>query len=116
MTAAEIVERLDVSAAAVSGAVRYLIQVGWIRREREIGTRRDVYVAMDELWHEMLLRADQTYRPIIRALDEGVAAYTAVPGAQRRLETSREFLEFLAQEMQAMSRRWEQRRRMLPGS
>ena len=110
MTAVELTEALQVSAAGVSGAVKYLVQVGWVRREREPGGRKDVYVAMDDVWHSLLLRSDQVYGPIIRALDEGVAA---APDAQarKRLAESREFLVFVGEEMAGMARRWEARKR-----
>jgi len=110
MTAVELTETLQVSAAGVSGAVKYLVQVGWVRREREPGGRKDVYVAMDDVWHSLLLRSDQVYGPIIRALDEGV---TAAPDAQarERLAESREFLVFVGEEMAGMARRWEARKR-----
>jgi DNA-binding transcriptional regulator GbsR (MarR family) len=42
-TAAELAEMLRVSPAAVSGAVRYLLQVELITREREPGERRHHY-------------------------------------------------------------------------
>ena len=109
MTAAELSGSLQVSAAGVSGAVNYLAQVGFIRREREPGSRRDVYVAMEDVWHAMLLRSDQTYAPIIRALDEGVAA-AIDDQARERLEESREFLGFVAEEMALMAKRWEARK------
>ena len=38
MTSAELVEALGVSPASVSGAVRYLSQIGFVHRERERGT------------------------------------------------------------------------------
>jgi DNA-binding transcriptional regulator GbsR (MarR family) len=110
MTAAELASALGISPAAVSGAVRYLTQVQFIRRERDPGTRRDVYVAMDEMWHDVLLRANQTYGPIIRALEEGVRAAGRRSRGGRRLDVSREFLEFVSAEMQAMAARWEARR------
>ena len=59
MTAAEIGAALGVSPAAVSGAVRYLDGVGMVRRERERGSRRDIFVVDDDAWHETLLHADQ---------------------------------------------------------
>ena len=43
LSAAELAERLHISPAAVSGAVRYLIQVQLVHREREPGSRRDRY-------------------------------------------------------------------------
>ena len=44
LTSSEPATPLDISPAGVSGAVRSLIQVRMIRRERERGSRRDVYV------------------------------------------------------------------------
>ncbi len=42
MTAAELAETLGVSPAAVSGAVNFLGQIGFLHRERERGSRKDV--------------------------------------------------------------------------
>lgn len=39
LTAAELAQRLQASAGGISGAVRYLVQIRMIRREREPGTR-----------------------------------------------------------------------------
>ena len=55
MTAAELGEVLAVSPASVSGAVRYLQQMRMIHREREPGSRRDVFVVADDAWHDMML-------------------------------------------------------------
>ena len=41
LSAADLGERLHISPAAVSGAVRYLVQIQLVRREREPGSRRD---------------------------------------------------------------------------
>ena len=49
------------SAAGVSGAVGYLEQLGMLRRERERGSRRDVYVIEDDAWHDAMMRHDQLY-------------------------------------------------------
>ena len=50
LTAAELAERLQVSPAAILGAVRYLIQVDLITRERDPGSRRDRYQVFDDAW------------------------------------------------------------------
>ena len=70
LTAAELAEQLRISPAAVSGAVRYLIQVGLVTREREPGSRRDVYALHHDLWYEaivnrepLLARWEQRARP-----------------------------------------------------
>lgn len=114
MTSAELAATLGVSAAGVSGAVRYLTQIGLIRREREPGGRRDVYVAMEGAWHDLLLRADRSYAPIVRALEDGVAA-ASDPQARERLAESREFLLFVGAEMAKMAQRWERHRRSMAG-
>ena len=59
MTASELAALLGVSPAGISGAVRYLIQVRMIRRERERGSRRDVFVVLDDAWHDVLMQKDQ---------------------------------------------------------
>jgi DNA-binding transcriptional regulator GbsR (MarR family) len=107
LTSAELVALLHVSPAAVSGAVRYLTQVRMIRRERERGSRRDVYVVMDDAWHDVLMQKDQIYAPILAAL---VAAREQVDDGSRagaRLQLSVEFLQFIQGEMDAMAERWE---------
>src|SRR4051812_7859860 len=58
MTAAELAETLQVSPAAISGAVRYMIPVNLVRREREPGSRRDIYVVDDDTWYEVILHRD----------------------------------------------------------
>src|SRR5437016_883607 len=59
LTAAELAAWLGASPAAISGAVRYLGQLGMIRREREPGSRRDVYLVLDNVWYEVSFRQDQ---------------------------------------------------------
>jgi DNA-binding transcriptional regulator GbsR (MarR family) len=109
MTAAEIGNELHVSPASVSGAVRYLDGVGMIRREREPGTRRDVFVVDDDAWRDTLLHADRVYAPMIAELDRALADLPADDPARRRIAISREFLGFVSQEMSAMSERWQER-------
>lgn len=111
MTAAELAEFLDVSAASVSGAVRMLAQIGILRRERERGTRRDVYVVDDDAWHDATLRYDQVYAPIKAAMDAARQQLGANHPATRRLTLSLEFLTFVAEEMAAIGGRWEARKR-----
>ena len=92
MTAAELGEALGVSPAAVSGAVNYLARVGMLRRERERGSRRDVYVVDDDAWHGAMMREDQAYRPMLAALDSAVETVGDSDPAYRRLVVTREFL------------------------
>jgi DNA-binding transcriptional regulator GbsR (MarR family) len=106
MTAAELAEGLAVSPAAVSGAVRYLDGIGMIRRERERGSRRDVFVVDDDAWHGTMMRADQIYAPMLAALDRALADLPEGDPAHRRLRVSREFMAFVMEEMGSLGRRW----------
>jgi DNA-binding transcriptional regulator GbsR (MarR family) len=109
MTAAEIAAALGVSPAAVSGAVRYLDGVGMIRRERERGSRRDIFVVDDDAWHDMLLRADQVYTPMLAALNRALDELPVTDPAYRRLLLSREFMDFILAEMGTLHERWTER-------
>jgi len=108
LTASEIATMLDISPAGVSGAVRYLTQVRMIRRERERGSRRDVYVVMDDAWHDMLMQSDQAYRPILEALAVARGAVEEGTRAWERMQLSVEFLEFITREMGGIAERWDE--------
>jgi hypothetical protein len=112
MTAAELAGTLQLSPASISGAVRYLAQLGMLRRERERGSRRDVYVVDEDAWHGAMIRRDQLYAPMIAALNAGMAGSDGSPAAQR-LWLTREFLTFVDGEMSALTARWERRREEL---
>lgn len=113
MTSAELAEFLEISPASVSGAVRMLTQLGLLRRERERGTRRDVYVVDDDAWYQAVVHRDQLYGPMIHAL--GVAADQVERGslAHRRLTLAKEFLIFVQEEFGSILTRWENRKRDL---
>ena len=117
MTSAELAEVLEVSPASVSGAVRYLSQVLFLHREREPGTRRDVYVVREDAWHDAIVNMRRTYAPIQAAIASGVDAVGG-PATQagERLSSSADFLDFIADEMTAIAQRWEEHRKTLPSS
>lgn len=108
LTAAELAAHLEVSPAGISGAVRYLTNVRMIRRERERGSRRDVYVVLDDAWHDMLLQTDQIHAPILAALVEARDELGGTTRAGARMQLSVEFLEFVQREMGDMARRWDE--------
>lgn len=106
MTSAELVDALGVSPASVSGAVRYLTQIGFVHRERERGSRRDVYVVDDDAWLQAMLREDQLYAPMIAALDDALDHLDSGSPPYRRLRLMREFLVFVGAEMEGIAERW----------
>jgi len=110
MTSTELSRGLAVSPASVSGAVTYLIGVGMVRRERERGSRRDVYVVDDDAWHGTMTRVHQLYAPMLAALDRGLSELPEDAPARHRMALSRDFLLFVVDEMAALVRRWDERR------
>ncbi len=106
-TAGDLARGLGVSPAAISGAVRQLVQVGLLVREREPGTRSDLYVLDDrDLWSRFMT-AELTS---LRRFEEAVAGGLEVLGTQRpggrRLAETRDFMAFLRRELTDALARW----------
>jgi DNA-binding transcriptional regulator GbsR (MarR family) len=110
LTAAELADRLDVSPAAISGAVRYLMQVSMVARGREPGERRDHYRVSSETWYEAITRRDQILARWMQDLQDGVKAVGPDTAAGARLEETRQFFEFLHQEIPKVMVRWREQR------
>ena len=110
LTAAELAERLQVSPAAVSGAVRYLTGVRMIERRRPLGARRDEYWLHDDHWYEMVMQRDGLLTAWSAQMKDGVATVGADTPAGRRMAVTAAFFDFLYDEMQALMDRWRQRR------
>jgi DNA-binding transcriptional regulator GbsR (MarR family) len=106
LTAEELTTQLQVSRAAISGAVKYLDQVGLTSRERQPGSRRYRYVLRDPTWYTVVARRERILDRWIAATREGVDALGADTAAGRRLAESLAFFEFLRQEMPALLARW----------
>ncbi|MDA0162781.1 MarR family transcriptional regulator [Solirubrobacter ginsenosidimutans] len=110
LTSVELAERLQVSPAAISGAVRYLTQVSLISREREPGSRKDVYRLHDDQWYEAIVRREPLLTRWERAVLDGIDAVGPDTPAGRRLRDTASFFEFLAIEMPALLTRWREQR------
>lgn len=110
MTAAELAAALAVSPASISSAVGFLSGIGFIHRERERGSRRDVFVVDDDGFHSAMMNKDQAYAPMFAALADAIAALPDDSAASARLRLMNEFLSFVSEEMTGIIERWEQRR------
>jgi predicted transcriptional regulator len=106
MTAAELGEQLKVSPAAISGAVRYLDQLNLVRRERELGSRRDVFQVSDDVWYEAVFRKDQMLTRWSTGLKEGVDTLGPDTSAGRRLAETLAFFDFFHKEIPDLMLRW----------
>jgi DNA-binding transcriptional regulator GbsR (MarR family) len=113
-TAADFATGLQVSPAAVSGAVRYLLDTRLLVREREPGVRADVYrVHSDDVWSAIM-----TARlPMLEMWEKAVADAAEMIGADhrggRRLRETQEYFRFSREEMAGLIERWQAHRRTL---
>jgi predicted transcriptional regulator len=108
LTAGEIAARLQVSPAAVSGAVRYLVQVRLLFRGREPGARSDHYfLSEDDPWYAAITNRSE----LLARWETSAAAGAAVLGedraAGRRLRETAEFFAFLRGELPGLLERWQ---------
>ncbi|MFJ2474147.1 GbsR/MarR family transcriptional regulator [Streptomyces sp. NPDC087659] len=110
MTSAELGEQLQVSPAAVSGAVRYLSQQHMVSREREPGSRRERYRVHSDQWYEALTNRDAILKRWSDSLREGVTSLGAETPAGRRLAETVAFFDFIQDELTAMMERWREHR------
>ena len=109
LTAEELATQLQVSRVAISGAVKYLDQVGLTSRERRPGSRRYLYVLRDPTWYTVVARRERILDRWIATTREGVDALGADTPAGGRLAESLAFFEFLRQEMPALLARWREK-------
>ena len=109
-TAAELAALLQASPAAISGAVRYLEQVSLASRERDPGTRRDVYRVNNDVWYRVSVSRDRMLTKFIETLSEGIAAVGSTSPAGERLAETRDFFAYLLRELPRMFERWNESR------
>jgi predicted transcriptional regulator len=107
LTAAELADSLQVSHAAVSGAVRYLVQIGMARRESEPGSRRHYYRAPNDVWGEVIGIRDRLLARWTGVLREGVEILGADTPAGQRVADSVRFFEFVSTELPSVIGRWQ---------
>ncbi|MGW4051222.1 helix-turn-helix domain-containing protein [Streptomyces sp. NPDC004779] len=105
-TAAALARRLQVSPASVSVAVNFLLQQGYVRRERDPHRRRDVYVVDDDAWyHSIVVSVRQTLASAQAAIDVAEALGPDSPAA-RRLAKGGAFLERVVHDLKDSADRW----------
>lgn len=113
LSSAELGERLQISPAAVSGAVRYLSQVGMVSREREPGSRRERYRVHNDQWYETFSRRDQVLVRWENTLRAGVEVLGPDTAAGQRIAETAAFFEFLQKELIGMMDRWREHKATL---
>ena len=110
LTAAELAGTLRISPAAVSGAVRYLIQLGLVHKERVPGSRRDYYRMPGNMWDDMIRMRDQVMARWTALVREGIDLVGPDSPAGARMAEQAAFLEFATGELSEILKRWQEYR------
>lgn len=110
-TAAQIGERLGVSAAAVSGAVRYLQQLHFIQRRARPGERRDHYEFVRDAFYGSIVGNMPVYTRLADHIDSIAAEHVDDHNAHARALELSSFLRFLSERMLQIVEDWHQQRR-----
>ena len=111
LSAADLAAGLQVSPAAVSNAVRYLLRVGLAEREAVPGARRDKYRLPNDTWYAASGAKQPAYRKLADVASQGVEATggpTTPAGA--RLRDMESFFDYLDTEVPGVVERWHQLR------
>jgi DNA-binding transcriptional regulator GbsR (MarR family) len=106
-TAAELARGLDVSPAAISGAVRYLTDTHLVVRERNPAGRGDLFRVRDgDIWGTILTSRLSTLDRIIESVHE--AANLLPPGSdgRARVEETRDYFTFIREDARGLDERW----------
>ncbi|MCJ1680593.1 helix-turn-helix domain-containing protein [Streptomyces sp. APSN-46.1] len=109
LTASELVQRLQVSPASISKAVKFLESQGFVRRERD-ERRRERYVVDDDIWYQSMIASARSTAQIVETARQGVGVLGPHTPAAARLENVARFLDFVSE---SITRAAEQAREIL---
>jgi DNA-binding transcriptional regulator GbsR (MarR family) len=109
LTAAELVQRLQVSPASISKAITFLDSQGLIRRERD-ERRRERYVVDDDVFYQSMIAAARSNAQLAETARQGVSILGRDTPAAARLENIARFLDLVGE---SITRAAEQARKIL---
>jgi DNA-binding MarR family transcriptional regulator len=106
MTAAELADLLKISQPAVSGAVRQLLQVSFISRERQPGSRKDHYRIREDVFAAILERRNLALSEWESTSRSGAALFGEDTPVGERLTEAADFFAFIHADMHQMLKNW----------
>lgn len=109
LTAAELVQRLQVSPASISKAIAFLESQGLVRRERD-ERRRERYVVDDDVWYQSMMASARATAQLVVTARQGVGILGRGTPAGARLENIARFNDFVSE---SIARAAEQAREIL---
>ncbi|GAA5088731.1 GbsR/MarR family transcriptional regulator [Nocardia iowensis] len=105
-TAAELTQRLQVSPATISSAVRLLEEQGLIHRERDARSRRDRYFVDENIWVRATLVSAQQIFDLAELTRRGVDLFGSTTPVGARAQHTSEFLGLVGRDMLESAERW----------
>ena len=113
MTSPGLASLLHISPAAVSGGVRYLMQINLVSREHEPGSRRDCYRVHNDAWYEAMARRDRVLSRCEQSLRDGIELLGRDTGAGARMAETLAFFEFIQSQLHGLLLHWRERKKKL---
>jgi DNA-binding transcriptional regulator GbsR (MarR family) len=111
-TAAELAAGLQVSPAAISGAVGYLVRAGLLGRERVPGSRADHFVIPEEdVWGAISAQRIRSLRRYETVLTDGLALLDQDSAGGRRVRETLEYFRFVQADLPTFLERWSEHRK-----
>jgi len=105
-TAEELAATLQASPAAISGAVRYLGVVGFVRNTTIPGTRKHIYSLGDTPWYASSFTRGQLYEQIQNTMRTSSVRMPADSLARARIEEVADFYGFMQRRLPGLLDEW----------
>ncbi|WP_058045475.1 MarR family transcriptional regulator [Streptomyces roseifaciens] len=96
LTAAELVQHLQVSPASISKAITFLESQSLVRRERD-ARRRERYVVDDDVWYQSMMASARATAQLVEIARQGVGILGPDTQAAARLENIARFVDFVSE-------------------
>jgi DNA-binding transcriptional regulator GbsR (MarR family) len=106
-TAEHLAERLGASAAAISGAVRYLQSLSIIRRQTMPGSRRHRYELPEHVWYATSSSQAPLYTHLVALAEKGSAALPVGSKARERTVEMADYFRFMRERLPQLLEEWQ---------
>ncbi|MBP2323241.1 DNA-binding transcriptional ArsR family regulator [Kibdelosporangium banguiense] len=110
LTAAELVQLLQVSPASISAAISYLEGLELVERHKDANQRRERYVIDDGIWLRSLLASAKATGSWSSVTRRGVAIFGQDTPTGTRLDEISQFFDYMTEQMVKAVHDWQERR------
>ncbi|KIQ65420.1 MarR family transcriptional regulator [Kitasatospora griseola] len=114
LTSGDLVQRLQVSPAAVSKAIGYLEGQALVHRERDERQRRERYVIGTDIWYRALLASAERNAMLAGITRHGAELLGPATPAGARMDDASALLERIGQDIVRSVRQWYEERGAVP--